>query len=314
MAVVLVFAGLPLVACGTLLGIEKLPIVDEDAAPDQASEPEVPAIDAGCEASSQMCGCVPHDFCDDFDVDGEALGARWSGVLGQSNPFTNGDASIEFTAQALSPPRAAQTTAGQDKASSFALLSQQLDLATVHPGRAFAGFRYTVDLQLESLVVTEPRRGPLVDAGSAVAASVLHFDGPAAKGVALIVARDGAYLLTAASLLNTQSFDGGDGAITPIFLGDMLALGRSWLRVELVVADKQRAVRDGFTSCSSVADGYVVAASLGPARIKQTCVAVPVGVGVSWAEQPVVNAGGVLFAGGTLVMRQDNVAFDFLVP
>lgn len=311
LALALVVAGLPLVACGTLLGIEHLPIVDEDAA-DQSSEAAI-TTDAGCEASSRLCGCVPHDFCDDFDVDGEALGARWSGVLGLANPFTKGDASMDFTAQALSPPRAAQTRAGEDKASSFAILSQQLDHATVHPGRAFVGFRYAVDLQLETLVVTEPR-GPLVDSGSAVAASVLHFDGPAAKGVALIVAPDAAYLLTAASLLDIQSLDGGTGAITRIFEGDILALGRSWLRVELVVADKARAVREGFTSCSAAADGPVAAASLGPARVKQACLALPAAVGMGWAEQPVVSAGGVLFAGGTLVMRQDNVAFDFLAP
>jgi hypothetical protein len=311
LALALVVAGLPLVACGTLLGIDHLPIVDDDAA-DQSSE-QVVTTDAGCEVSKQMCGCVPHDFCDDFDVDGEALGSRWSGALGLSNPFNKGDASMDFAAQALSPPRAAQTRAGEDKASSFSILSQQLDHAMVHPGRAFVGFRYAVDLQLETLVVTEPR-GPLVDSGSAVAASVLHFDGPAAKGVALIVAPDGAYLLTAASLLDIQSLDGGSGAITRIFEGDILALGRSWLRVELVVTNKQRAMVEGFSSCAAVAEGPVAAASLGPARVKQACLALPVAIGIGWAEQPVVSAGGVLFAGGTLVMRQDNVAFDFLAP
>ncbi|CAN5924162.1 hypothetical protein BH11MYX4_BH11MYX4_63340 [soil metagenome] len=311
-AVALVFAlaGVS-AACGTILGLETLPIVDPDATPDQVSDAAV--SDAGCEASSTMCGCVPHDFCDDFDVDGEALGARWSGLLGLTNPFTKGDAKIELTTQALSAPRAILTTAGDPKASSIALLSQQLDHAVAHPGRAFAGFRYALDLQLETLETTEVR-GPLVDSGSAVAASVLHFDGPAAKGVAIILSTDGVFLLTAASILDIQSEDSGDGAITQLFSGDILALSRNWLRVEIVMADRDRAVREGFTSCGSRTGGPVVAAAIGAARIKQACLTVPAAVGLSWATQPVVNAGSLLFAGGKLVLRQDNVAFDFLVP
>ena len=309
----LLFAAIPLGACGAILGIEQLPIDDGlDASPDQEAEASPPA-DAGCEASSRMCGCVPHDFCDDFDVDGEALGARWKNDLGIPNPFTKADASMELSNEGLSPPRALLTRTGDEKSSSFALLSHQLVYDASYPGRAFAGFRYTADIRVEKIVTTEPR-GPLREAGSAAAASVLHYEGLVVSGIVLLVVPDGAYLLTAASILDNNGVDGGNGDLVRLFDGDILELSKSWIRVELLIAEKGRALREGFPTCAAVADGFVAAAAVGPAGAKQGCLAIPPDVGVAWAAEPVVQAGGLLFAGGELVLRQDNIAFDFLAP
>jgi len=276
-----------------------------------ASSPE----DAGCESSSRVCGCVVHDFCDDFDVDGEALAARWSGVLGAANPFTKGDASFAYTTQALSPPRAVQTNTYDPKDVSLALIAHQLDFDKAYPGREFLGFRFTLDVQLETLVVTE-RGGPVVDAGSAVAAAVASYTGLDATGVAIVFAPMGAYLFAGRGLFRGQGLlpDAGDGSIVPIYDGDLLGYAKSWLHAEIVVADKARAVREGFASCSALDDGPVVAATVGPARVSQACTPLPPGVGFAWARQPGVTAGAALMAAGTLAIRQDNVAFDFLAP
>jgi hypothetical protein len=314
-ALALAGAALSPLACAALAGIDDLPLHVADGAPD---EPIVPidaadASDAGCETSSHMCHCVAHDFCDDFDVDGEALGARWSGAVGLPNPFTKGTETIGLTTDALSAPRALLVTAGQPKDSAFALLSEQLDQATAYPGRSFVGFRYTLDIRVESMGFDESR-GPLGDSGSAAAAGVFHFDGTNARGVALILGVDGVYLSTAASILST-GLDGGENYLAPIFLGDVLTLSRTWLHVELLAAaDSARAVSEGFTSCGAVPGSAVVAAAIGPLRVAQACLALPASVGVSWAMQPVVSAGTVLFGGGQIVLRQDNVAFDFLAP
>jgi len=301
-------------ACGSLLGIEKLPVVDDAGSTPEVDAGEASAADAGCEVSSRVCGCVVHDFCDDFDVDGEALAARWSGALGAPNPFTKGDASVAFTTKALSPPRAIQTASDEPKESAVALIAHQLDFAALYPGKDFVGFRYTVNIQLDTLVLTE-RGGPVPDAGSALAAAVINYSGLDATGVGLVFTSDGAYVVIARGLfLGGALPDSGDGALSRIYLGDPVSFAKTWLRAELLVADKARAIREGFSSCGAVADGTVAAASLGPGKLSQGCLAMPAGVGSAWAKQPGVTAGAAMMASGTLVLRQDDVAFDFLPP
>jgi len=232
--------------------------------------------------------------------------------VGLPNPFTKGTETIGLTTDSLSAPRALLVTAGQPKDSAFVLLSEQLDQATAYPGRPFIGLRYALDIRVESMGFVESR-GPLGDSGSAATAGVFHFDGTNARGVALIVGVEGLFLSTAASVLSL-GIDAGESALAPIFQGDVLQLSKTWLHVEILVADRDRAVQEGFTACKPLASGPVAGAALGPLRIAQACIALPDSVGVSWAMQPVVSAGTVLFGGGQIVLRQDNVAFDFLAP
>ena len=84
--------------------------------------------------------------------------------------------------------------------------------------------------------------------------------------------------------------------------------------MEILVADAARAVREGYATCQGFAGNNVAAASLGPTRTFQGCVAIPSPLGMEWAHKPSINVGGLLFGGKELVLRQDNVAFDFLAP
>jgi len=310
----LAMVAMPLVACGALLGIEKLPIEDADATAEASIVQE--AGDAGCTSSRTSCGCVPHDFCDDFD-DGEDLGKGW--VPYSQNPFLYNDATLVGADAGLSPPGAIQVTAGDEKNSSFAILTHKMRARPGQPDPPFSGFRSRFDMKLEKLVTTEPR-GPLVDSGSAFVGGVFQLSDsfpPVAKGISVIVATDGAYLLTAGSILNVQSgagLDGGAGGIVRLYEGDMLGLAQNWLRVDILFADRQRAISDGFGTCTVVVPGWVVAASIGPGKLKQGCLAIPDAIGPEWARDPFVTAGGGLFAGGELVFRQDNIVFDFLAP
>jgi hypothetical protein len=235
------------------------------------------------------------------------------------NPFVYNGATLVGEDGGRSP-RAVKVTAGVEKNSSFAILTHKTSYEAARGNQPFAGFRSRFDMKLENLVTTEPR-GPLVDSGSAFVGGVFQLSGsfpPIAKGISIIVATDGAYLLAAGSILNVQSVaeldGGGAGGIVQLYEGNMLGLAQNWLGVDILFTDRGRAISAGFGTCNAVVPGWVVAASIGPGQLKQGCLAIPDAIGPDWAREPFVTAGGGLFAGGQLVFRQDNIVFDFLPP
>lgn len=302
-------------ACAALLDIEELPQrPDQDAAPLDASAPE-PDGGSACDGGGRLCACTKHDFCDDFDDDAAVLGASWSGFGGLGNPFLKGDSGMNFTGTAFSAPRALESFASAQSTSAFAVLGHQLDQARLHPGRPFGGVRMSVLVQIGALSFSEIR-GPLPDGGSAVAAAVVNFVGANLGGAAVVVGLDGAYLFSSVNLLEGNRKDAGpDDVVVQLFDGDVTAIARNWLRVEIVVADRAVALREGYSTCASVPAGPVMAAVVGPTALRQGCAAVPASLGgLSWASTPILTVGGALFGGGELVFRQDDVTMDFLEP
>jgi hypothetical protein len=296
-------------ACALVLGIEDPPLRQVDAGADTGP------VDAGADCSPlprEGCrSCAVHDFCDDFDTPGEALFARWSSVL-SSNPFRRGDSGITTDEAGLSPPGAIVTTAEGTSQSGYAIGLHALDLAASHPGRAAAGVKYVFYMSLEELALTE-KAGPLPDASSAYVGAILRLlsiEGgqPKPAGAAVLVTDKGVYLAMSRDIIS-----GGDQPnVAQLFEGDVKSLSANWVKAEILVAERDRAIAAGYTSCSTVAPGPVAAAMLSLPTF-QGCVAVPPEFGdLGWTAQPTVGVGAGTFGSGTVRVRHDNVAVDFL--
>ncbi len=313
-ASVLVSLAAACAACASLLDIEVLPVRADDAGLD------APAVDASsdavdCDATPAACACAQHDFCDDFD-NGEALGERWHLPSGVSNPFPKGDAGIALTDAAYTPPLAVLTTSDGTNSASFAFLGNQVEFATLHAGKTFVGARYAVDLQLDDLSFVEVR-GPIASIPSAIVAAVMGLVDSVPRGVGVLATLEGIYLFAATDLLGATKPDAAptDAVLVKIFDGKTLEIAKSWLRVEILVADRDVAVKLGFASCATAPAGPIAAAGLFPGRVKQGCAALPSSFGgLAWAQSPVATAGGALFGGGSLRLRQDDVFLDFVEP
>lgn len=302
-------------ACASLFGIEELPLRPDPTPPINIDDGGDGGQALDCDGGRPTCACQKHDFCDDFDNMLETLGARWSAIPGAANPFTKEEAGISFTDEALSRPRALRTNASAPRTSAYAVLGHELDHDKAAPGRTLGGVRLAMYVRVDTLSFNEIR-GPLPEAGSAIVAGMVTLSGITFKGVAVVVAERGVYFFGGDDVLEPKrpTADQFENVIA-LYEGPVGPLTNNWLRVEILVGMKEVAVREGFFSCSAVADGPVMAANLGPRGSQSGCTTLPASFGgVAWAAKPIVTAGAALFGGGAISIRQDDVTVDFLEP
>jgi hypothetical protein len=309
LAFVAAVASVSATACALVLGIDDLPLrADRDAAPDTG-----PLTDAGADCAPDPrtgCACGTHDFCDDFDTDGEAPFARWD--WGLPNPFTKQDASVVLDTGGLSAPFATRVAVDTDSGSAYATVFNQLDLEALHPGRAFDGVRYTFWLRIEALDIPY-EAGPVPGEGTAYVGAILQLFGvpPKPGGAAILFGAGGVYLAVSTNVLDAN------GTAVHARLYDNTALkvaSANWIPVEIVVAERAKAISLGYVECNDVdaGPGVGVAAATVLTQFRACLPLSDTFGGVGWAAKPVVGVGGGTFNAGSIRVRQDDVAVDFL--
>lgn len=310
-------------SCRVLFAIDDLArgdgTAEADSSTDAANDNVAPLRCVQDAAWPVNCACedgIHHAFCDDFDTLSETLGARWSGLPGMPNPMIKGNAAIVHTDAALTPPRAVVTTASEQKTSSYAVIVHQLASDAKVP---IGGARFRQHVQIAALSFTEAR-GPIVDAGAAMISSMAHFEATTLKfaGVAVLATSNGVFLFASQDLLEPRP--SADAAAANVVLtlnaGQIQDLS-NFVRIEILVAYKSVAVREGFVSCRAVAgdDTVVFAGGFGPSNFSQVCGALPASFGgLSWLSSPIITAGAALYGGGSLSIRDDSLSVDFLEP
>jgi hypothetical protein len=297
-------AALGVTACALVLGIDDPPLrPDRDSGPDSAPD----AADACVPSAKAGCACASHDFCDDFDTDGEAPFSRWKWDL--DNPFVKRDGSIELGDGGLSEPLAARTAVETDGASAYAMVLDALDFTAAHPGRPFRGVRLTFWVRLESLDVTE-QAGP-VEGGSAYVGAVLQLFGTKPGGASILIAPSGMYLGVSTNVTDSN----GTAETAPIYDDTAITVVKAnWIPVEIVVAERDKAIELGYDACQEVdaGPGVGVAAASVLSKFRACLPLAATFGGVAWASKPVVAVGGGTFGAGSILVRHDNVSVDFL--
>jgi hypothetical protein len=299
-------AGATLAACSLIAGIDDLPLRDAGAA-------DVAPPDATADAAPEACstdpslGCAAgcaHDFCDDFDLDGQTPATLWPGIkAGLGSPFINGASTVDIADGGRSPPSALlASTAGDASRSSYAVLVKQLQ----RDGAAPLGlFRYGLDFDLGGIAFDD-NRGPIDGGGAASVAAIVVPQVPT-PGVAFLLSTDGLYVAAADDIV------GGTGSaiverVYPIHITDI----RGYVRVELVVGTADHAVAAGFGKCSGKTGGVVVG-NLPSLSGAYACIALPSKLAdLTWIDAPVILSGGLIFGPGFFDVRTDNVTADFL--
>lgn len=302
-----------LLACEAILNIEEKPL---RVAPEAGALPDGVGVDGGgadarCDPAEPRCsvGCL-RDFCDDFDVDGQAPEARWAAPPGFVNPVLKGDSGVSLATGGSTPPAALLAATSTTEPSSFSMLGHQLSFRERHAGEQIDGLRVAIDLRVDTLTYTGPG-GPVPDAGSATMLGVLRNDSFPPKGIAILVTGDAVYLDISEDVLGNTSGDVLAPLNTKIDIGAVL---QNWGRLELFIGDRERAVAEGHAQCGLVAPGLVAAASLGGRVLGEACAAVPPSFGpASWIETPALLVGSLLFAPGSATFRIDNVVANFYV-
>jgi hypothetical protein len=300
-------AALGSTACALVLGIDDLPLRPEVDAGGDAGD-EASTGDAACKPDpKQGCRSCAHDFCDDFDDDAEAPFARWLSPLG-ANPFRKGDASVVVDEGGLSTPSSSLTLASSTAEQVYAIALHSLDHGVLHPGRPFVGVKYAFYMRFERLSLPGTTGGPLPDAGTAYVGAILRVLALKPAGAALLVNERGVHLAVATDVISGS----GEPAVARLFEGKVLDIADNWVRVEMLVADRERAVAMGYTSCASQPPGPVAASMLSLPEY-QGCLPFPAAFGdISWAATPTIDVGAGAFAEADLVVRHDNVSVDFL--
>lgn len=290
-------------ACGLLLGIEDLPERLPDAGVDASS---------GCtnnESSGCAAQCSRHDFCDDFDRDGQAPSSAWLGALGFSSPLRKGTADLKVVGASRSPPASLEAIATSDASrSSYELLIHEFPLREVRPDAGFHGVRFAFDFVLDDLTLRSPQ-GPAGDAGSVLVAGLLAPSGTLAPGgVAIALSPEGVHIVAAQDVLD----DKGTPPVATIREMRLKDLVGNWVRFELFVASRAEAIAAGFSSCAPLPEGAVAAGAMA-SRAAQACIALPgiLADASAWASNPVLSVGAVVFEDGNLAARFDNVTADF---
>jgi hypothetical protein len=288
------------VACRGILGIEELPLRGADAGD---AGPSVDASDAStCRPEQKGCSAdCPRDFCDDFDLDGQAPSTRWVAPAGFVNPVARGDASLELVPVAFSTPMSLAVTSGSPNRTSYSILVHQLDFRKDRPASAkLAGLLVSSSVRFESLSYVP-------DAGFPTDVAVLGLLRPDSfppKGIAIVVQRGGASLDVSEDVLGgsapTARAELGTGFNVEGVLG-------AWVTGEIFVGTKARAVARGFAKCNSVPDGMVAAAALGKKVFGEACTTLPASLAGDWVERAVLLTGAAMFAPGYVKLNDDDV-------
>lgn len=309
--------GASLLACAAILDLEDdkpLRVAPDTSAlvdAGDATDAKDAAPPAPCDETKGCSAACPHDFCDDFDMDGQAPETRWIAPSGFTNPILKGDAGFalaDTAGLAYSPPRALLATTGS-AGTSFSMLVNKLSFADRHPGQVFDGVHAAIELRVEALNLLGPG-GPVPDAGSAAMLGLLRPDSFPPKGVAIVITDDAIQLDVSDDILT------GSGTQTLAKLSSNFKAPKLlgiYVLLELFVGDQARAVKEGYDTCQGVTPGLVAAAKLGKI-LGQACLPVTGAFGpATWAENPAMLIGSLLFGPGNAVVRVDNAVADFYV-
>lgn len=317
----LTVCSLSLLACEAILGIEEKPLrsgVPRDGestdVTDGGAVPDAESCDRDAD-ESKGCARSCAELCSDFDIAGQEPDRGWDRPSGFANPIAKGEeAGVEVAPPGNSAPQGLRVKVGSASGSSFAMLVDQLRFEKRHAGKTFDGVRGALDLRITKITFTETGRGPIKDAGNSSMLGFLRGASLKPKGIAVIMTGTNLYLSI------SEDIFGGNGAseIVEIASLNLATLLNNWVRVQLFVGTKERAVALGFNSCPDPGNNLVAASVIGsPAfPIGSGCAVIPETFDAdagpkSWAEAPVLGIGGLLFDRGEIEFQLDNVVADF---
>jgi hypothetical protein len=306
-ALVLVAWGLG--ACGALLGIEQLPLLDERDGGDATSEALGPgdAADGGTCIDNIALGCqsCPHAFCDDFDREDGAVGLQWkSAFTPAGGPIfverLDGGARASRVTDSVSPPYAYEAVVETDDNSSFLFIANQI--AKHAPGPNFAGVRFRFQTRLRRLELTGVR-GP-IDSGAAIVAMMGPTDFTSA-GLLFVVSSDGLYAVVGAGFL--QEYPDA----SPYLMSSLAGFGAQAVFVEIFVTTRERALKEKLERCASVTAATVVSVRVN--NLIHGCAPLEGALGdLTWTREPVIALGAGTFAAARVTFVHDNAVVDFL--
>lgn len=294
-------------ACGALLGIEQLPLLDE---PDGAAFEAGDAGDgaAACSPDPRLgCQQCPHAFCDDFDLDaGEAgVGTRWispATLLG-GPVIQERDGSVvraHQVAENVSPPFGFEAFVSSTDRSSLVFLANQV--ARAEAGTSFAGVRYRFQTRVQTLQVAK-NGARITDAGGAIFAGIGPTD--VSRAVALFLNDEGLGVVLGANLYNVDDVDGSVYNVTPLTgFGDLFL-------IDIYVTTRERALAENLVKCQTVTSPTVVAVRVN--SYVHACYApIDALANLEWTRAPIILLGSSTFGKGTIGLVHDNVEVDFL--
>lgn len=310
LAPVVLAAGASSAACRGILGIEDLPLrvdsgattpdADVDGGPDA---PTCPAEPKGCDPACKR------DFCDDFDQDGQAPGTRWTAPAGFTNPVTRGDASVSLGAPFSSPPASLGVDLGDPNKGSYGMLMHQLDFRKEHPEPAkLRGLFLTASVRVDDLLFTNAAGSPLPDGGAAAVLGLLRPDGIPLKGLAILFTDDTAYLNVSEDVLGGTTQSRLVDLKAPV---ELKSVRHNWVKVEIFVGTRDRAVARGYEQCTTAPETMVAAAALATRKLGSGCVGLPPSLADAWLEKPVFLTGTLMFGAGHGAIRVDDATAEF---
>lgn len=294
-------------ACSLIAGIDDLPLRDAGTTDDAPADTALPdaAADVACTTDPSL-GCATacaHDFCDDFDLDGQAPATKWPGTAFFGSPFTSGESTVVIGDGGRSVPAAlVAATAGDASRSTYAILVKQLQRDAASP---LGLFHYALDFDLGSISFKD-NRGPVPEGGAASVAAIVRPLAPT-PGVAFLLSQDGLYVAASDDIVG-----GTGGAVVEQIYAVHITDVRGYVRVEVVVGTAENAVAAGFDKCAGKT-GAVVVGNLLSLTGAHACIALPSKLAdLAWMDAPVILSGALIFGPGSFDVRTDNVTADFL--
>lgn len=278
-------------ACSLVLGLDPLPLRTDAGAPDASGDACDPSLG---------CSTCPHDFCDDFDLDGQSPSTKWPGILGLESPFLRADASVNLVEGRSAPLALGSHSGGDASVPSHAFVVRPMK-GPDGGGPLLYGFDVLIDR-----ITFDDTRGPVPDSGAASVAAVLSPVNGNPAGVAIVVASDGLYLAASEDVLGSTN-----AGVVRFFKGSIAPLAGNWVRVEVFIGTEQAALALGYTNCKGM-KGTLAAARI-PAIATNGCTELPAPLADgTWTQLPVLLAGSYMFGAGKLDVRIDNVTADFV--
>ena len=295
-------------ACGSLLGIEQLPLFESDAG-DAALEAGDAAPEAACVENLALgCQGCPHAFCDDFDLEDAALGARWiSGATPAGGTLsvarTDGGSRGTLVTDHVSPPYGFEAFVTVDSGNGgFIVLANQLAKHT--PGPHFAGIYYRFQTRVRKLELPE-EQGPLEDSGAALVAGLGPPDFGNAIGV--VASPKGLFAVVGGGFF--QSFP--DASTHRMFDSALSSFGDQPLFIETYVTTRERALAENLERCTNVSSPTVIAIRVN--NLIHGCAGLTGPLAdISWTLEATFAVGAGTFGRGSATFIHDNVAVDFL--
>lgn len=312
----LLAVGLGALSCAQILGIEEKPLrtqggaaADAPTSSDAGDGGQTLCADPDTLECSETC---PHDFCDDFDRDGQAPASRWTAPAGFQNPFLQGDAgggsvsTLALSSPGNNSPFGLVSMPRSTLPQGFSMLIQAMDFEARHKGKEIAGLRVSIDVLVDALTFTDVG-GPISGVGSAGLLALLRGDSFPVKGVGVFLTKGSVHLAVSEDSLNLKGTQSVADINSALSVANVL---NRWVRIELFVGEQARA-KEKYAACDAVAPGLVVAATLGNGGLGAACLPIFESFGPTWIRTPALLVGGLLYAPGEATFRIDNVIADF---